>query len=187
MARDDPIFDSLPQPALSWLEQRHRAAIVAHLSRLEPLERVRRFGRAISDAEIAAFVDDIDFRSHWLIGAFSYDHRLVGVAHACPIRSARDCTVYTAISVDRGYRGRGLGRALLGAIVDRLRRTAAAPVVAIGSAFELPDDAIGGEFGADAAQAYEVCTGIRIEAEQLPAGRAYRDTRAGVDALAVQE
>jgi GNAT superfamily N-acetyltransferase len=179
MARDNPIgYDLPPQPALSWLEQRHRAAIVAHLARLDPHERVRRFGRAISDAETAAFVDDIDFRSHWLIGAFSFDHRLIGLAHACPVRSARDCTVYTAISVDRGYRGRGLGRALLGSIVDRLHQSAAATVVAIGPAFELPDDAVGCEFGVDVAQAYEVCTGIRIEAEQLPPGRAYRDTLA---------
>lgn len=179
MARDDAIGSNVwPQPALSWLEERHRAAIIAHLSRLAPHERVRRFGRALADSDIAAFVGDVDFRSHWLIGAFSFDHRLIGLAHACPIRTGRDLTVYAAISVDRDWRGRGIGRALLGSIVDRLHRVAATTVVAIGSAFELPGDTTGSEFGADAARAYELCTGIRIEAERLPPGRAYRDTLA---------
>ncbi len=177
MARDDSTsFSALPPPALSWLEERHRAGIIAHLSRLTPHERVRRFGRAVGDSDIAAFIDDIDFNAHWLIGAFAFDHRLIGLAHACPVRTGRDYTVYAAISVDRDYRGRGIGRALLGSIVDRLHRVAATTVVAIGSAFDLPGDTVGGEFGADAAQAFEVCTGIRIEAEQLPPGRAYRDT-----------
>jgi len=64
---------------------------------------------------------------------------------------------------------------MLGSIVDRLHQTAATSVVAIGQAFELPDDTVVGEFGVDGAQAYEVCTGIRIEAERLPPGRAHRD------------
>jgi len=184
MARDDPVgFNALPQPALSWLEERHRAAIIAHLSRLEPNERVRRFGRALADSEIAAFVEDVDFRSDWLIGAFAFDHRLIGLAHACPVRTGRDYTVYAAISVERDYRGRGMGRALLGSIVDRLHQVAATAVVAIGSAFELPDDMAAAGFAGDASRAYEVCTGIRIEAERLPPGRAYRDTLAQASML----
>jgi GNAT superfamily N-acetyltransferase len=131
---------------------------------------VRRFGRSIDDDGIVAFVNELDFRAHWLAGAIAFDQRLIGVAHACPVRAGRDYTVYAAISVDADYRGRGIGHALLGAIVDRLHHTAAASVVAIGSCFDLPDDAFAGEL------AYELCAGVRIEAEPLPAGRAYRDT-----------
>jgi len=184
MERDKPLQYAVSmQPTFAWLEARHRVAIVAHLCRLDPRERVRRFGRALADADIVAFVEDLDFHNHWLMGAFSFDQRLIGLAHACPVRTGRDCTVYAAISVDRDYRGRGIGRALLGSIVDRLHQAAATTVVAIGSCFELPEDDVRGELGADrGAQAYEVCTGIRIEAERLPAGRAYRDTLAQLTA-----
>jgi GNAT superfamily N-acetyltransferase len=175
MARDDPSgFHTLPQPAFGWLDERHRRAIVAHLSRLDSTARVRRFGRALAEPDIAAFVEDIDFRSHWLIGAFSFDHRLIALAHACPVRSFVNCTVYAAISVDADQRGRGIGRALLGSIVDRIHQVAGTSVVAIGSAFEFADDAQC-DVGADGAS-YDLCTGLRIEAERLPPGRAYRDT-----------
>jgi GNAT superfamily N-acetyltransferase len=162
----------LPPPTLAWLDERRRAGIAAHLCRLDPRERVRRFGRAIDDDAIVAFANGLDFRAHWLAGAYAFDQRLIGVAHACPVRAGRDYTVYAAISVDVDYRGRGIGRALLGAIADRLHDTAAASVVAIGSCFDLPDDDFAGE------HAYELCAGVRIEAEPLPAGRAYRDTLA---------
>ncbi len=130
MERDKPLQYAVSmQPTFAWLEARHRVAIVAHLCRLDPRERVRRFGRALADADIAAFVEDLDFHNHWL------------------------------------------------------HQAAATTVVAIGSCFELPEDDVRGELGADrGAQAYEVCTGIRIEAERLPAGRAYRDTLAQLTA-----
>lgn len=178
MEPSKPIFPASLHPTYAWLDGRHRAAIVAHLTRLEARARTRRFGRALNDADITAFVDDIDFNDHWLVGAFSFDQRLIGFAHACPVRAGRQCTVYAAISVDSAYRGRGIGRALLGMIVDRLHQAAATTVVAIGSCFELPVDEPLGEFADRGAHAYDICTGVRIEAEPLPPGRAYRDTLA---------
>ncbi len=184
MPYDSRLFDDARTlaPTLGWLDERHRAAISAHLRRLDASERTRRFGRALTDADIGAFVDGVDFAAQWASGAFSFDQRLVGFAHACPVRRGGDCTVYAAISVDGDYRGRGIGRALLGSIVDRLHQAAATTVVAIGSCFELPDDAIRGDFTDRGARAYDLCTGVRIEAERLPAGRAYRDTLASLRA-----
>ncbi len=73
-------------PAVAWLDATHRGAIRAHLRRLGADERERRFGRVVGHDDIATIVDDFYFGAHWLIGAFSFDQRLTGLAHACAVR-----------------------------------------------------------------------------------------------------
>jgi GNAT superfamily N-acetyltransferase len=166
----DQTADDLPrtlQPVLGWLDARHRAAIAEHLRRLDSEERARRFGREMPDAAVATYADGVDFGTQWLIGAFSFDQRLVALAHASPVRAGRDGTLYAAFSVDRAYRRRGIGRALLCAVVDRLQRAAGACAVSIGAYFEWTDDAPrDGAAAGGGAGAYELCAGVRIEVDR---------------------
>jgi GNAT superfamily N-acetyltransferase len=159
-------------PSLSWLSRRHRAAVVSHLQRLDRADRMLRFSRLVSDSAIIVHVAQLDLEREWVLGAFLADGRLIGLAEASPVPTARHCTVHAAISVLPDFRGRGIGCSLLAAIVDRVHADGAAPVVAV----TLPEgtpwrEVRGGFAGFVRTGAIELCAGIRIEADAMPPSR----------------
>lgn len=108
------------------LRPRHRAAVLAHLLELTPADRYLRFGYAAQDAQIAHYVQGLDFARDQIFGIFNRRLRLIAVAHLAygqepqPQRRAE-----FGVSVSPTYRGRGLGaklfaRAQLHAQNDRI-------------------------------------------------------------------
>jgi GNAT superfamily N-acetyltransferase len=169
-------FDARPtQPKLVWLSCRHRAAIAGHMQRLDHADRVRRFGRPLSDSDIIVFAAALDPARDWLFGAFTDDDCLVGLAQATPTPNAVGYVVDAAVSVDKGWRGHGLGRALLGAILARVHGAANTAVVTIACPSLPQAQSLRRELATShAAHPHEVCAGIRIEAEPMPHSRVHR-------------
>ena len=91
----------------SWPE---RYALERHLLTLEAEDRRLRFGVPLSDAAVRSYVGRIDFERDAVFGVFHDDLRLLAAAHL----ARGDGHAELGISVLVGYRGRGLGGALLG-------------------------------------------------------------------------
>lgn len=75
-----------PAPPLTWvpirsLAERHRPRILAHLLALPDADRYLRFGYAASDAQLAHYVDLIDFSRDEVFGIFNRRLDLVAMAH----------------------------------------------------------------------------------------------------------
>jgi pimeloyl-ACP methyl ester carboxylesterase/ribosomal protein S18 acetylase RimI-like enzyme len=86
--------------------------IERHLLAFGPMERHARFGTALADAAIVAYVRGVDLARALLIGAVDGPSgRIVGLAEAQPTGAPR--RVEMAISVHAPYRRRGLGRQLI--------------------------------------------------------------------------
>jgi len=63
------------------LGPRHRPRIAAHLLALDERSRYLRFGYAASDAQIARYVDTIDFEHDEVFGIFNRRLELIAMAH----------------------------------------------------------------------------------------------------------
>lgn len=63
------------------LGPRHRGRILAHLQQLAPNDRYLRFGHAASDAQIARYVEALDFERDEVFGVFNRRLALIAVAH----------------------------------------------------------------------------------------------------------
>jgi GNAT superfamily N-acetyltransferase len=63
------------------LAPRHRERILAHLLALDPASRYLRFGYQASDAQVARYVDSIDFQRDEAFGVFNRRLELVAMAH----------------------------------------------------------------------------------------------------------
>ena len=75
-----------PHAGWSWvpvrsLGPRHRPRIAAHLLALDERSRYLRFGYAASDAQIARYVDTIDFEHDEAFGIFNRRLELIAMAH----------------------------------------------------------------------------------------------------------
>ena len=91
---------------LSALE---RGALERHFLALESEDRRLRFGIAIGDHALRAYVHGIDFGRDAVFGVLDDELELLGVAHL-----ARDATsAELGVSVLAAHRGRGIGGALL--------------------------------------------------------------------------
>ena len=77
-----------------------------HLLRLDPTDRRMRFGFPIGDASIREYVQRIDLRTDHLLALFDDNLDVVAAAH---IARARDDVAEFAFSVDREWRGCGVG------------------------------------------------------------------------------
>lgn len=93
------------------LNPRHREDIVRHLQQLPEEDRRLRFGHAIRDEAIRAYVEGIDFGRDRAFGIHSDALELVGFAHLA-LDAAED-TAELGLSVDPRLRGKGHGYALL--------------------------------------------------------------------------
>lgn len=95
-----------------------------HLRSLDPRSRQLRFGAALRDEPIEAYVEAIDFERDEVFGVFDADLRLVGLAHLAyfvepPCGAAGDAPAAArryaefGVSVDSRRRGHGIGARLL--------------------------------------------------------------------------
>lgn len=97
------------------LSERHRPRILAHLLVLSEQDRYLRFGYAASDAQIAHYVDLIDFSRDEVFGIFNRRLELVAMAHLAmtPISPKPSRTEGEfGVSVLAKVRGRGYGARL---------------------------------------------------------------------------
>lgn len=115
--------DKPASPSTRWawvptrsLGPRHRDRIAAHLMGLEEADRYLRFGYAATDAQIAKYVDMLDFDHDEVFGVFNRRLELIALAHLAfsdsPADSARGTMAEFGVSVIRKARGRGFGARL---------------------------------------------------------------------------
>ena len=108
-------------PGRSWvpirsLGPRHRERIVAHLLALDERSRYLRFGYQASDAQIARYVDTLDFEHDEVFGIFNRRLELIAMAHLAyrhaDATRGRDASAEFGVSVLPHARRRGFGRRL---------------------------------------------------------------------------
>ncbi len=119
-----PVAAAAPAPApaaFRWvpirsLGVRHRERIRQHLLSLDSGDRYLRFGHAASDAQIAHYVDGIDFARDEVFGIFNRRLVLIAMAHLAyaprPQFATRPAMVEFGVSVLAIARGRGYGARL---------------------------------------------------------------------------
>jgi GNAT superfamily N-acetyltransferase len=92
------------------LRPKHRPRILAHLLALDAHDRYLRFGYSASDAQIAQYVDALDFEQGEVFGIFNRRLNLVALAHLAYSRNAAAaaCAEF-GVSVNKSRRGLGLG------------------------------------------------------------------------------
>lgn len=103
-----------PVPIRS-LHAGHRDAVLAHLLTLDASDRYLRFGYAASDAQIARYVETLDFERDRFFGVFSPDLRLMAMAHLAmlePDALTQAKQAEFGVSVELAARSKGMGRAL---------------------------------------------------------------------------
>ena len=101
--------------APSWvpvrsLAARHRPRILAHLLSLGEQDRYLRFGHPASDAQIARYVDLIDFDHDEVYGIFNRRLELIAQAHLATLPGGREAEF--GVSVLPKARNRGCGSRL---------------------------------------------------------------------------
>lgn len=95
------------------LAPRHRPRILAHLLDLPEMDRYLRFGHPASDAQIARYVDLIDFERDEVFGIFNRRLQLVAMAHVAYLGdSAHPHAAEFGVSVRSTHRGRAFGSRL---------------------------------------------------------------------------
>ncbi|HNJ83402.1 MAG TPA: GNAT family N-acetyltransferase [Piscinibacter sp.] len=98
------------------LGPRHHDRIVAHLLSLEESDRYLRFGYPATDAQIARYVDTLDFDQDEVFGVFNRRLELIAMAHLAhpnaPADPQRGAMAEFGVSVVRKARGRGFGARL---------------------------------------------------------------------------
>lgn len=109
------------RPGRSWvpirsLGPRHRERIVVHLTALDPRSRYLRFGYQPSDAQIARYVDTLDFEHDEVFGIFNRRLELIAMAHLAHRQAdasrGRAASAEFGVSVMPHARRRGFGRRL---------------------------------------------------------------------------
>ena len=109
------------QTSWSWvpirsLGPRHRGRILAHLLALDERARYLRFGHQATDAQIARYVDTLDFEHDEVFGIFNRRLALIAMAHLAyrPADASRGraASAEFGVSVLPHARRRGFGRRL---------------------------------------------------------------------------
>jgi ribosomal protein S18 acetylase RimI-like enzyme len=113
--RHDRTPTGAASPRLDWvpirpLAPRHRQRILAHLLALSDQDRYLRFGHAASDAQIAHYVEQIDFERDEVFGIFNRRLELVAAAHLAAAPGSTEAEF--GVSVLAKARGRGYGARL---------------------------------------------------------------------------
>ncbi len=108
-------------PQWTWvpirsLGPRHRDRIAAHLFALDEADRYLRFGYPATDAQIAKYVDTIDFDQDEVFGIFNRRLELIAQAHLAHAATGGvgrpGAMAEFGVSVLRKARGRGFGARL---------------------------------------------------------------------------
>ena len=108
------------RPVPTWvpirpLAPRHRDRIVAHLLDLPAHDRYLRFGYTASDAQIAQYVEQLNFERDEVLGIFNRRLRLLAMAHLAylePVADPAGARAEFGVSVAANARGRGYGSRL---------------------------------------------------------------------------
>jgi GNAT superfamily N-acetyltransferase len=100
------------------LQAAERDKLADFLLTLSEDDRYRRFGRAMPDDAIRAYVAGIDWSEWVLLGAFSSQAVLVGVLE---LADARPGAYEIAVAVAPACRGKGVGRELMGRALLKAR------------------------------------------------------------------
>lgn len=115
-----------PPPGGRWHVRRigpeGRPAVLRHLLALDPADRVRRFGHAVSDAWLSEHAARLDFERDAVfavVAGRSSRGVLIAVAH---LRHAATDAGELAVSVLPDWRCRGLGQALCAAAIAEAER-----------------------------------------------------------------
>jgi ribosomal protein S18 acetylase RimI-like enzyme len=117
----EPAVPAKNRNARDWipvrsLGPRHRERIRAHLIALDERSRYLRFGYAAQDAQIALYVDTLDFENDEVFGIFNRRLELIAMAHLAHRRAdatrGRDAAAEFGVSVLPKARRRGFGRRL---------------------------------------------------------------------------
>lgn len=117
-ATSGPTDGSAPKRSWSWvpirsLTPRHRERILAHLQALTENDRYLRFGYPATDAQIARYVDTLDFDRDEVFGIFNRKIELIAAAHLAyspaPQRSDEPAMAEFGVSVLPTARGRHFG------------------------------------------------------------------------------
>lgn len=109
-----------PASAPTWvpirpLAPRHRDRILVHLLGLPPHDRYLRFGYAASDAQVARYVESLNFERDEVLGIFNRRLRLLAMAHLAylaPEPGQSEARAEFGVSVASNARGRGYGSRL---------------------------------------------------------------------------
>ena len=107
---------SKPRPGFRWipirkLTARHRPRIHSHLLGLSERDRYLRFGYAASDAQIARYVEQLDFERDEVFGIFNWQLELIALAHLAYLtpQPPASAAAEFGVSVAPHARGRGYG------------------------------------------------------------------------------
>ena len=105
-----------PWVPIRSLSPQHRAEVLAHLVDLAEGDRYLRFGYPATDAQIARYVDNLDFERDEVFGVFNRRLELIAMAHlAHPVvtaASGRPTLSEFGVSVLPSARNRGFGKRL---------------------------------------------------------------------------
>lgn len=95
------------------LSETDKGPIVTHLLALDNADRYLRFGHAVGDEHVGAYVESLNFSRDEIFGIFSRKLRLLALAHlAYPSGETGLDTVEFGVSVSKHARGRGYGTRL---------------------------------------------------------------------------
>lgn len=111
-----------PLVPIRTLGTNDRPAMCLHLRSLDAHDRYLRFGLAMRDEQIDAYVEGIDFGRDDVFGIFNRSLRLIGMAHLAPGGDAQvgACAEF-GVSVDADRRGRGYGDLLFARAITHAR------------------------------------------------------------------
>jgi ribosomal protein S18 acetylase RimI-like enzyme len=139
--RDDLLQTPLPPAggAAGWLQRwwpvrtlqaHHRERVLTHLLELDDTDRALRFGQVVSDDQLRAYVDRIDFERDEVFGIFDRRLRLLATAHLAYLsHDAQAGLAEFGVSVLPRGRGRGFGRRLFDTAVRHARNRGAHTLV----------------------------------------------------------
>jgi ribosomal protein S18 acetylase RimI-like enzyme len=114
-----PEWTEGPAPLIRRLHPSDLPAIETHLLGLDCHDRRLRFFREATDAQVRAYVRDIDWSCSLILGAIRAD-RVVAMAEALFDCSGAPHHAEIAVSVDHDLRRRGLGGQLVAQAVERV-------------------------------------------------------------------
>jgi pimeloyl-ACP methyl ester carboxylesterase/GNAT superfamily N-acetyltransferase len=106
---------------MTCLDSRHRTGVMAHLLGLNADDRWQRFSALASDDCVRLYGAAIAFSRDIVMGALN-GAMLVGLGHGAVFVEGGDLVVEIGLSVEAGWRHRGLGRRLLQAVLNLARR-----------------------------------------------------------------
>jgi GNAT superfamily N-acetyltransferase len=95
------------------LAARHRDRIAAHLVSLTEEDRYLRFGYIATDEQISRYVASLDFDHDEIFGVFSWQLKVVAMAHLAYGKPATTPRAEFGVSVLATHRGLGIGHRLL--------------------------------------------------------------------------